>query len=121
MRLVSLQKNYGLAQLETRPQGMAVETLGDRFDDGDNAFFDSAAAMASLDLVITCDTSIAHLAGALGVKVWTALKFVPDFRWGIGGEETPWYASMRLFRQSSPGDWTGVFDAMREALEQELS
>ncbi len=118
VRLISLQKLDGLGQLADLPPGMAVETLGDGFDAGPDAFIDAAAVMMSLDLVVTSDTSIAHLAGALGRPVWVALKFMPDWRWLLGREDTPWYPTMRLFRQPSPGDWGGVFAAMDRALRK---
>ncbi len=119
VRLISLQKDDGLKQLATLPAGMTVETLGADFDAGDGAFTDTAAVMASLDLVISCDTSVAHLAGALGVPCWTALKHYPEWRWALGGSETPWYPGMTLFRQGAPGDWDGVFAAMADKLKAE--
>ena len=100
---------------------MNVETLGDDFDDGPDAFIDTAAVMMSLDLVVTSDTSIAHLAGALGRPVWVALKFMPDWRWMLGRDDSPWYPTMRLFRQRSPGDWEGVFAAMVRALRKQVA
>jgi ADP-heptose:LPS heptosyltransferase len=72
--------------------------------------------MMSLDLVITSDTSIAHLAGALGRSVWVVLKFVPEWRWMLDREDSPWYPTMRLFRQQNHGDWKGVFDNVKDAL-----
>jgi hypothetical protein len=72
--------------------------------------------MASLDLVISADMAIAHLAGALGRPVWVALKHVPDWRWLLDRADTPWYPAMRLFRQPAPGDWTGVFAEMTAGL-----
>jgi tetratricopeptide (TPR) repeat protein len=71
-------------------------------------FADTAALMAELDLIITVDTATAHLAGALGRPVWTLLPFVPDWRWGLGRDDTPWYPTMRLFRQITAGDWNAV-------------
>jgi hypothetical protein len=71
-----------------------------------------------LDLVITSDTSVAHLAGALGVRVWVALPFVPDWRWLLERSDSPWYPTMRLFRQKSRGDWAGVFEEIKEALAE---
>lgn len=85
--------------------------------DADGAFLDSAAIITGLDLVVTSDTAIAHLAGALGVRTWMALAHVPDWRWGLAGETTDWYPSMRLFRQSAPGDWNDVFARIAAALE----
>ncbi len=109
VRLVSLQKNHGLDQLNSLPPGLSVETLGDDFDSGPDAFVDTAAMMSCLDIVITCDTSIAHLAGALGVPVWVALKHVPDWRWLLDRQDSPWYPSMKLYRQTTRGDWAEVF------------
>lgn len=70
---------------------------------------DTAAVMKGLDLIITSDTATAHLAGALGVAVWVALPFVPDWRWGLEHEHCPWYPTMRLFRQSAWDHWPEVF------------
>ena len=81
-------------------------------------FMDRAALMDGVDLVITSCTAPAHLAGALGRPVWVALQAVPDWRWGLSGEATPWYPTMRLFRQSRRGDWEGVFARMAAALAQ---
>ena len=73
-------------------------------------FVDTAAVMMNLDLVVTCDTAAAHLAGALGVPVWLALPSLPDPRWLLDREDSPWYPTMRLFRQSRRGDWDNVFE-----------
>lgn len=81
---------------------------------------DMAAVIRNLDLVVTCDTSIAHLAGALGVRVWVGLPFAADWRWLLGREDSPWYPTMRLFRQRVPGDWKSVFDAMARQVAVEL-
>jgi hypothetical protein len=109
VRLISLQKTHGLDQLANLPADIRIETLGDAFDAGSDAFIDSAAVMECLDLVITSDTSIAHLAGALARPVWVALKQVPDWRWLLERGDSPWYPSMRLFRQERRGDWDTVF------------
>ena len=113
VRLIGLQKNDGIEQLADGPP---VETLGADFDAGPDGFLDTAAAMMSLDLVITSDTSIAHLAGALGRPVWVALRKVPDWRWQLGREDSPWYPTMRLFRQTERDDWTPIFAAMAAAV-----
>jgi tetratricopeptide (TPR) repeat protein len=115
-RLISLQRGFGVEQLQRLPPGLRVETLGDDFDVGADAFVDAAAAMAGLDLVVTCDTSIAHLAGALGRPVWVALKKDAEWRWLRERDDSPWYPTMRLFRQPTAGDWGAVFAAMSEAL-----
>ncbi len=81
-----------------------------------NDFADTAAVMACLDLVVSVDTAQAHLAGALGVPLWLALAFAPEWRWPREGGSTPWYPSARLFRQPAPGDWEGVVKGMVGAL-----
>lgn len=81
-------------------------------------FTDLARIVAGLDLVITVDTAVAHLAGALGRPCWLLLPFLPDWRWGLDGDGTPLYASMRLFRQDSPGDWKGVLSRVTTALDE---
>ena len=121
IRLISLHKGEGEGQLHDLPEGMVVETLGSDFDSGPDAFTDTAAVMKCCDLVITSDTAVAHLAGALGIKTWVALKYVPDWRWLLDREDSPWYPTMRLFRQKSIGDWDGVFADIREALGAEVS
>jgi hypothetical protein len=116
VRLISLQKNEGVEQLENLPIGMKVETLPDDFDGGENAFLDSAAVMKCVHLVITCDTALTHLAGALGVKTWLPLAYVPDWRWMLDRYDSPWYPNHRLFRQTTKGDWTSVFNEMETEL-----
>jgi ADP-heptose:LPS heptosyltransferase len=81
-------------------------------------FADTAALIAALDLVIAVDTSVAHLAGALGKPVWLMLPFAPDFRWLLERNDSPWYPSMRLFRQQRLGDWQGVIARIGAALER---
>jgi tetratricopeptide (TPR) repeat protein len=115
VRLVSLQKGPGTEQADSLP---GLETLGTDFDAGQEAFLDSAAVMQSLDLVITLDSALAHLAGALNRPVWVALKRVPDWRWFLGRDDSPWYPSMRLFRQKRAGDWAGVFAEMESQVPQ---
>jgi Flp pilus assembly protein TadD len=120
VRLISLQKHDGLEQLSSLPADMKVETLGDDFDSGPDAFLDAAAAMESMDLIITADTAIAHLAGALARPTWVALPCLPDWRWMLERPDSPWYPTMRLFRQASPGDWLGVFSDIEDALLLEM-
>ena len=116
VRIISLQKNFGAEQLQDLPAGTAIERPGFEFDEGNDAFIDTAAIMAHLDLVVTSDTSIAHLAGALGRPVWIALKYVPDWRWLMGRSDSPWYPTARLFRQKTLDDWEGVASEIAEAL-----
>jgi tetratricopeptide (TPR) repeat protein len=115
VRLVSLQKGEALEELR-RTGGVAVEIPADPFDEGPQAFLDSAALMSALDLVIVSDTALAHLAGALGRPTWVALKHVPDWRWLLHRSDSPWYPDMRLFRQPRLGDWEGVFAAIEPEL-----
>ena len=120
VRLISLHRGVGEAQLSTLPDGMKVETLGHDFDAGPNAFLDTAAVMEGLDLIVTSDTAIAHLAGALGKPVWVALQHVPDWRWLLDRNDSPWYPTMRLFRQRRMGDWQGVFSVIQPALVERM-
>jgi tetratricopeptide (TPR) repeat protein len=116
VRLISLQKHHGLDQLENLPSDMRVETIGQDFDSGPDALVDTAAVMSCLDLIITSDTSIAHLAGALGRPVWVALKHVPHWLWMFDRTDSPWYPTMRLYRQEVRDDWTTVFRAITDDL-----
>lgn len=108
-----LQKEPGRADLLQRGCPADVLDLGGEIESWD----DTAAIMAQLDLIISADTATAHLAGALGCRVWVALPFTACWRWLADPDETPWYPSARLFRQSSLRDWTGVFARMRSALD----
>lgn len=108
----SLQVGEKTAQLSQQTTPVLVTDLGSKFQD----FADTAQAIASLDLVITIDTSVAHLAGAMGKPVWVLLPFSPDWRWGLNSAESPWYPTMRLFRQPQPGDWKSVFHQLKLAL-----
>jgi len=90
-----------------------LENLGTDFED----FSDTAAAMAHMDLVISIDTSVAHLAGAMGKPVWVLLAYAADWRWLLSRSDSPWYPTMRLFRQQQKGDWAGVLKAVQAALE----
>jgi hypothetical protein len=81
-------------------------------------FADTAALVAELDLVISVDTAVAHLAGAMGREVWTLLPFPSDWRWGLSSDTTPWYPTMRLFRQPHPGDWDAVVESGAKELKR---
>ena len=116
VRLISLQKAEAAGPPAELAEGMRVEFLGDDFDAGEDAFIDTAAVMKVLDLVITVDTAVAHLAGALGVPTWVALKVVPHWFWLLERSDSPWYPTMRLFRQKTAGDWQGVFAEIESAL-----
>ncbi|HWY62635.1 MAG TPA: tetratricopeptide repeat protein [Rhizomicrobium sp.] len=120
VRLVSLQKGHGLEQLNLLPAGMRVETLGEDFDAGPDAFIDTAAAMMNLDLIVTADTSVGALAGALGRPVWLALKTVPHWVHMMNRLDSPWYPSARLFRQTERGGWDDVFRRMAAELTGRL-
>ena len=120
VRLISLQKRYGLEQLQDLPEGMRVESPGDDLDEGEDAFVDSAALMQHLQLVISSDTSTLHVAGALGRPAYLALKFVPEWRWFLNREDTAWYPSVRLFRQPQRDDWRSVFADMASAIAPQL-
>jgi tetratricopeptide (TPR) repeat protein len=117
VHLLSLQKGEGTEQLAGIAGRFTVTDLSPRLDVHTGAFMDTAAVMKNLDLVITTDTAIAHLAGGLGVPVWVALPFVPDWRWLLDRADSPWYPTMRLFRQTVPGKWEDVFARMSAELE----
>jgi tetratricopeptide (TPR) repeat protein len=107
----SLQKGEGAEQAKTPPKGMRLIDHSEEIHD----FSDTAAFIENLDLVISIDTAVSHLAGALGKPVWTLLPFVPDWRWMLNWDDSPWYPTMRLCRQPLPGDWEAViWDIARE-------
>ncbi len=114
VRFYSLQKGEAAAQLQALPADAVVD-WGDRLE----SFVDTAEAIAQLDLVITVDTAVAHLAGAMGKPVWVLLMFAADWRWLCDREDTPWYPTLRLFRQTAPGDWAGVVARVGVALREE--
>ncbi|MCI0356178.1 MAG: TIGR03032 family protein, partial [Acidobacteria bacterium] len=110
----SLQKGQRSQELRELPSDRTVHDLDGLIHD----YGDTALLIDQLDLIITVDTAVAHLAGALGKPVWILLPEVPDWRWGLEGETTPWYPRMRLFRQTPHGDWSGVMARVAETLEQ---
>lgn len=130
----SLQKGHASIECENTPIGMKIANLDNEIND----FADTAAVIANLDLVVSVDTAVVHLTGAIGKPVWALLPFAPDWRWLLKRNDSPWYprphqnnaagqanglagqAGMRLFRQSQPGDWNGVFEQIKRALKREL-
>ncbi len=116
VRLINLQQGEGRRQLLASPLNNVIHDLGDEVDKASGAFMDTAAIMQNLDLVVTSDTSIAHLAGALAIPVWVGLPFVPNWRWLLNRHDTPWYPTMRLFRQPQLNDWATVLADTRAAL-----
>ena len=115
VRLVSLQKGFGSEQVAT--VDFPVLDLGGRLDEAAGAFVDTAAVIGNLDLVVTSDTAVAHLAGALGAPVWLAVQFSSEWRWMLGSDATPWYPTMRLFRQTTFGEWPDVFERIAAAVQ----
>lgn len=118
--LICLQKGHGKEQLTgstSVARAWNVVDLGEDVDEAAGAFMDTAAILKNLDLLITSDTALPHLAGALGVPTWLAVAHAPDWRWQLTGTATPWYPNTRLFRQPAIGDWRPVFTAMRDELQ----
>ena len=114
VRFISLQKGLPAAEVARPPRGMELHDFTEDLDD----FADTAALIDNLDLVISVDTAVAHLAGALGKPVWVLNRFDTDFRWPRGRDDSPWYPSLRQFRQSTPGAWTSVISRAQGALRQ---
>jgi ADP-heptose:LPS heptosyltransferase len=109
---ICIQKEVGAADAAVLDQHGVLQ-LGREFDD----FADTAAVVATLDLLVSVDTSVAHLAGAMGKPVALLVPFSPDFRWLLYRTDSPWYPSMRLFRQTAIGDWSGPLEKLRAELE----
>jgi Glycosyltransferase family 9 (heptosyltransferase) len=109
---VSLQRDLRAADKATLENQKSVIHCGDELRD----FSDTAALISNLDLVISVDTSVAHLAGALSKPVWILLPFIPDWRWLLDRDDSPWYPTARLFRQDHTRVWDGVVARVREAI-----
>ncbi|NQV82550.1 MAG: glycosyltransferase family protein [Rhodospirillales bacterium] len=112
----SLQVGEARQDIDRFAMNQVIVDLGRDLSD----FAETATVLEELDLVISVDTSVVHLAGALGKSVWTLLPFVPDWRWLLQRDDSPWYPSMRLFRQQSPDNWQGVIENVETALRQRL-
>jgi tetratricopeptide (TPR) repeat protein len=112
----SLQKGEAAKEAKNPPRGMKFVDYTEELND----FSDTAALIENLDLVISVDTAVAHLAGSLGKPAWTIVSFPPDWRWLLKREDSPWYPTMKLFRQSSPGDWEPVIESVSRELESLL-
>ena len=116
-RFFTLQKGATPAEL---PEALACRMtgFGAEYDAGADAFIDTAAIMADLDLIVTCDTSVAHLAGALGRPVWVALRHVAEWRWLTERADSPWYPTMRLFRCGEGDDWLALFTRIADEVRR---
>jgi hypothetical protein len=121
VRLFSLQKGPGTEQLGAVASRFSVTELTNGSDMSPEALMETAAVIKNLDLVITTDTAIAHLAGALAARVWVALSVIVDWRWMLGREDSPWFPTMRLFRQTELGKWPRVFNRMASELRKQLA
>ena len=121
VRLYSLQKIYGLDQVELCDAAQWLETFDESFDRDHGRFMDTAALIQNLDLVITIDTSVAHLAAGLGIPTWILIPEPADWRWLRGRTDTPWYPNVRLFRQQIPGDWQSVMAAVAHELQKQCT
>ncbi len=114
--LISLQKGHGSDDVKAIRDQFDLVDFGSELDSDGGAFMDTAALMKNLDLFITVDSAPAHLAGGLGVPVWLALSKVADWRWLLDRQDSPWYPTMRLFRQTTSGDWQHVFGHIADQL-----
>jgi tetratricopeptide (TPR) repeat protein len=120
VRLISLHREDDNNELSDSVDGERIERLGKSYD-ADAPFVDAAAVISCCDLVITTDTSVAHLAGAIGAPTWVVLKYSPDFRWLLNRDDSPWYKSVRLFRQASLGDWKSAFENIKFNLKKYMA
>ncbi len=118
VRLISLQKGFGTEQIAQVADQFPVVNL-EGLDESEGAFTDTAAVMRSLNLVVTSDSAPVHLAGAMGIETWLALAAVADWRWLHNRDDSPWYPTLRLFRQSRLDDWSAVFERMAAELARQ--
>lgn len=116
--LVNLQHGEARQELSEIDGQFFVHDLGDGLDREGGAFMDTAAVIANLDLVVTTDTSLAHVAAGIGAPVWLVLAAAPEWRWQRQGDTTPWYSSMRLFRQRKLGEWSEAFEQLSAELQR---
>ena len=116
VEFVSIQKGAGSEQFQTNSELTFV--AGQKSVSQSMDFKDTAAVLANCDLLISSDSAVAHLAGAMGIPTWLALRWIPEWRWGLEGECTAWYDSVHLFRQPRNGDWDAVIRAMITAWMQ---
>jgi tetratricopeptide (TPR) repeat protein len=119
--LISLQKGPQAGQIAAVPFGDKIKTIEADMNAEADFFLDTAAVMQNLDLVIGCDTSVVHLAGAMGRPVFTAIPMISDWRWMLGRDDTPWYPTMRLFRQDLSGGWDPVLARIVDAVRQMMA
>jgi tetratricopeptide (TPR) repeat protein len=117
----SLQKIHGLDQIKSLPSDSVLHQFNDDFDESNGRFMDTAALMMNLDLIISVDTSVAHLAGALGRPVWLMVPFPADWRWMLNRDDSPWYPTLKIFRQSIAGDWDSLVEHMKLELEKKIA
>jgi tetratricopeptide (TPR) repeat protein len=121
VRLISLQAIHGIDKLDLLPAEVRIETFGDEIARNPDGILEIAALMENLDLVVTVDSAIAHLAGALGRPVWVALRAQPEWRWMAERGDSPWYPTMRLFRQADPLVWDDVFSAIAGEVKKSIA
>lgn len=115
--LYSLQKDISDIRVKHQLQTLGIQQIAERF----GSFADTAAALSNLDLIITVDTAVLHLAGALGLPTWGMIPYSPDWRWMLHREDSPWYPTLRLFRQPRPGDWQSIINRITQELPAALT
>ncbi len=118
--LYSLQRVEGLEQLNSLPSDVHLITFDEHFDKDHGSFMDTAAIMHALDLIISADTATAHLAGAMGLPVWLLLPYVTDWRWLSNRSDSPWYPTMRVFKQPKPFDWNSMMEELHHVFFNEI-